>query len=494
MAAATEKIYEDIAMRTNGDIYIGVVGPVRTGKSTFIKRFMETLVIPNIENVYMKERAKDELPQIGSGRTIMTAEPKFVPEEAVDIAIDGGATFSVRLIDCVGYMVKGASGQFEGGAERMVSTPWFDHEVTITEAAEKGTQKVITEHSTIGIVITTDGTVTEIPREDYIDAERRVINELKDIGKPFLVLLNSAQPDSPDAISLRDELAAQYGVTCILTNCMTLSQEDITDIIKSVLYEFPVYEFGISLPPWVDALSLNHPIKDALFDTVRACGSCLDKIGNAEAAIEQLGENENIQTAVINEIDLGRGVISAHLELPRELFYTTISSESGFEISDDGDLMSLLTELSEMKAEYDRISPALHDVMEKGYGIVMPDKEALSLEEPEIVKQSGRYGVRLKASAPSIHMIKANIETEVSPAIGGEKSSEEVVSFLLQEFEGDVSKIWNSNLFGKSLNDIASEGLVSKIKKMPYETQVKLQETLQRIINEGSNGLICIIL
>jgi stage IV sporulation protein A len=494
MAAATQRIYEDIAMRTNGDIYIGVVGPVRTGKSTFIKRFMQTLVIPNIDNMYMKERAKDELPQSGSGRTIMTAEPKFVPEEAVDIALDGGATFSVRLIDCVGYMVPGASGQFEDGAERMVSTPWFDHEVTITEAAEKGTQKVIAEHSTIGIVVTTDGTVTEIPREDYIEAERRVICELKALGKPFLVLLNSAQPDSPNALKLRDELQEQYSVRCILTNCMTLTQEDITEIIRCVLYEFPVYEFNLSLPPWVDALSLEHPIKAAVFDTVRSCMDSLEKIGTAEAAVEKLRENENIQSAVINSIDLGSGVISARLELPRELFYTTISSESGFEIGDDGDLMSLLTQLSQIKSQYDRIAPALNDVMEKGYGIVMPDRDELSLEEPEIVKQSGRYGVRLKASAPSIHMIRANIETEVSPAIGGEKSSEEVVSFLLQEFEGDVSKIWKSNLFGKSLNDIASEGLVSKIKKMPSETQLKLQQTLQRIINEGSNGLICIIL
>lgn len=488
------RIYEDIANRTDGDIYIGVVGPVRTGKSTFIKRFMETLVIPNIENMHMRERARDELPQSGSGRTIMTAEPKFVPEEAVEISMSGGANFSVRLIDCVGYMVNGAIGQYEGENERMVTTPWFDHEITMMEAAELGTRKVIAEHSTIGIVVTTDGTITEIDRDSYVEAEDRVIRELKEIGKPFLILVNSADPGSRRAQALREELAEKHGVTTLLTNCMTLDNEDVNGIIKSVLYEFPVIEFGVFLPPWVDALPMEHTIKSALFNAIRESAGTMYRINDVDAVVNSMGMNDNISMAMVQDINLGNGSVSASLELPRELFYTTLSQQSGLTVTDDGDLMSLLTDLSAVKHEYDKIESALHDVRTKGYGIVLPSKDELKLEEPEIVRQGGRYGVRLKASAPSIHMIMANIETEVSPAVGGEKSSEDIINFLLQEFEGNVGKIWESNIFGKSLNDIAGEGLNAKIKKMPEEAQGKLQETLQRIINEGSGGLICIIL
>ncbi len=487
-------IYEDIALRTDGDIYLGVVGPVRTGKSTFIKRFMETLVIPNIENVYMRERARDELPQSGSGRTIMTAEPKFVPEDAVDITMDGGENFSVRLIDCVGYMVPGAIGQFEGETERMVTTPWFDHDIPLTQAAELGTRKVIAEHSTIGLVITTDGTITDIERQNYIEPEARVIRELKEIGKPFLVIINSANPQSEQAEQLRRELSERYGVTCLVKNCMTLDREDVTSIIKSVLYEFPLFEVGVFLPPWVNALPMDHPIKTELFSAIRKNLNSAYKIRDVNTAVAAIAESGSVSMSSVREMDLGRGVVAATLELPHELFYTTLSEQSGLDIKDDGDLFSLLSQLSKVKREYDRIDSALQDVRMRGYGIVMPSPEELRLEEPEIVRQGGRYGVRLKASAPSIHMIMANIETEVSPAVGGEKSSEEIINFLLQEFEGDVSKIWQSNIFGKSLYDIAGEGLSSKIKKMPEDTQGKLQETLQRIVNEGSGGLICIIL
>lgn len=487
-------IYEDIALRTNGDIYIGVVGPVRTGKSTFIKRFMETLVIPKIENVYMRERAKDELPQSGSGRTVMTAEPKFVPEEAIDVSLEGGVELSVRLIDCVGYMIDGAIGHTEDGRPRMVTTPWYDYEIPMTEAAEEGTRKVISEHSTIGIVMTTDGSITEIPRHAYIDAEERVVNELKEIGKPFIILLNSTDPGSEEAQALRNQLAEKYDVSCVAVNCLLMEENDIIRIIKSVLYEFPLGELGIYLPAWMDALPLDHPVKTSLFTAIRDSCSEMCRIRDVEPAVSNIGYNENVSYAGIREINPGTGVITAVVELPRELFYQTLSERSGFQVSDDGDLLSLLTDMSGIKNEYDRIKLALNDVREKGYGIVYPSREELRLEEPEIVRHAGRYGVRLKASAPSIHMILANIETEVSPAVGGERQSEDIISFLLQEFEGNTSKIWESNIFGKSLYDIAGEGLQAKIKKMSEDAQSKIQETLQRIVNEGSGGLICIIL
>lgn len=400
-------IYENIATRTAGDIYIGVVGPVRTGKSTFIKRFMETQVIPNIENVYRKERARDELPQSGSGRTIMTAEPKFVPEEAVQVQLPDGAAFSVRLIDCVGYMVPGAIGQMENDVPRMVMTPWYDHEIPMTEAAEIGTRKVIAEHSTIGIVITTDGTISEIPREDYLEAEERVIRELQELGKPFLVLLNSADPKSDRAVAISRDIASRYEVNCLPVNCLELNEESVGEILRAVLYEFPMRELDLFLPPWVDALPPEHPIKSGLYDAVRASTAGLHHIREVDGVISTLGACENISSAKITTIDLGTGIAAAELLLPRELFYRTLSDQSGFEVTDDGDLMSLLTKLASVKTEYDKVAGALRDVKENGYGIVVPGIDELRLEEPEIVKQGGRYGVRLKASAPSIHMVRS---------------------------------------------------------------------------------------
>ncbi len=488
------RIYEDIARRTEGDIYIGVVGPVRTGKSTFIKRFMETMVIPGIENVYRKERARDELPQSGSGRTIMTAEPKFVPEEAVELTMEDGGVFSVRLIDCVGYMVPGAVGQLEEDSPRMVTTPWFDHPIPMTEAAEVGTRKVIAEHSTIGVVVTTDGTITDIPREDYLEAEERVITELKEMGKPFLILLNSAYPDAPRAQAIRADLAARYDVTCLAVDCLSLEENQMTDIIKGVLYEFPVKELDLFLPSWVDALPCGHPIKSELYAAVRE-GTCgMRRIRDVEEAVRSICGCESVSGGKVTALNLGSGLAEAQLELPRRLFYDTLSQQSGFAIADDGDLMSLLTGLAEIKAEYDKVAPALAEVKETGYGIVIPAPEELRLEDPEIVRQGGRYGVRLKASAPSIHMIRADIETEVSPIVGNEKQSEEMVDYLLQEFEGDTGKIWKSNIFGKSFHELVSEDLQSKLKRMPEDARGKLRETLQRILNEGSGGLICIIL
>ena len=400
----TEKIYEDIALRTDGDIYIGVVGPVRAGKSTFIKRFMETQVLPNIDNVYRRERAKDELPQSGSGRMIMTTEPKFVPEEAAEIKLDGGAVCSVRLIDCVGYLVDGAVGQTDEDKPRLVTTPWFDHEIPMTEAAEVGTRKVIAEHSTIGIVVTTDGSITDIPRSSYVPAEERVILELQEIGKPFLVLLNSAHPESDSTRAIAADIQNAYGVRCLSVNCQTLSDTDVANLLKAVLYEFPMRELDLFLPAWIDALEYSHPIKSDIFSAIKSGTQNIRKIRDAEEAVLALAGSEHISTAAISGISLGTGIVKATIELPKELFYQTLSERSGFAVADDGDLMTLLTELAGIKTEYDKVKDALRDVRETGYGIVSPSIDELTLEEPEIVKQGGRYGVRLKASAPSIHI------------------------------------------------------------------------------------------
>ena len=490
----TTCIYQDMAARTGNSIYIGVVGPVRTGKSTFIKRFMETQVLPRIENAYRRDRARDELPQSGSGRTIMTAEPKFVPEEAVELRMEDGTGFSVRLIDCVGYMVPGAVGQFEDLAPRMVMTPWFDQPIPMTEAAEIGTKKVITDHSTVGIVVTTDGTVTDLPREDYEEAEERVIRELQAIGKPFVVIVNSAEPESEYARTLAQEMSRRYEVKCLPVNCLTMTDEEMTALLQELLYEFPLQELDLYLPSWVEALSADHPIKNTLYETIAAETQNLYHIRELDSALKAMRCCESISGAAVQNIDLGVGVAEAEIQLPRELFYSTLSAQSGLNVADDGDLMELLTELSQVKSEYDKVSQAITDARELGYGIVMPSVEELNLEDPEIVKQGGRYGVRMKASAPSIHMIRADIETTVSPIVGNEKQSEDMVNYLLQEFEGDTSKIWQSNIFGRSFHEIVGEDLQAKLKRMPMDAQGKLRQALERIINEGGGGLICIIL
>ena len=490
----SRRIYEDITKRTGGDIYIGVVGPVRTGKSTFIKRFMETLVIPNIENVYRRERAKDELPQSGSGRTIMTAEPKFVPEEAVEIRLDGKASMKVRLIDCVGYMVNGALGQMENDAPRMVTTPWYDHEIPMSEAAEIGTRKVIAEHSTIGLVITTDGSITDLGREEYVKAEERVIRELQALDKPFMVVLNSTAPGSETAQALKRQLSEKYGVTCEAVNCLALDDAGIAAILKGVLYEFPVKELGIMLPVWASGLPAEHPIKETLFQNLLDSAGDMRRLRQVGPVVESMKSCKFVEDARIAKIDLGSGVAVAQFDMPQEIFYSLIEEQAGVKIKDEGDIIPLLHDLAMVKREYDRIDAALQQVRSVGYGIVMPTMEELTLEEPEIVRQGGRYGVRLRASAPSIHMIRADIQTEVSPVVGSEKQSEELVHYLLREFDGDPGRIWQSNIFGKSLHELVSEGLNNKLNRMPDEARAKLQETLQRIINEGSGGLICIIL
>lgn len=487
-------IYQDMAARTGGSIYIGVVGPVRTGKSTFIKRFMETQVLPHIDNAYRRDRAQDELPQSGSGRTIMTAEPKFVPEEAVCIRLEDDVTFSVRLIDCVGYMVPGAMGQFEDLSPRMVMTPWYDHEIPMTEAAEIGTRKVITDHSTVGIVITTDGTITDIPREDYLEAEERVIRELQEIGKPFLVLLNSADPRGSRAASIAAEIGEKFGVSCLPVNCLALEEQELRSLLQGLLYEFPLQELDVFLPPWVDALPGEHPIKSDLYQRIAAGTAGLHCIRQLAPYLASLQNTENVESAGVDAMDLGQGVAQASIRLPRGLFYTTLSQRSGLSVSDDGDLMELLTELAEVRKAYDKVAPALIAAREAGYGIVLPTVEELELEDPEIVRQGGRYGIRMRASAPSIHMIRADVSTTVSPIVGNEKQSEEMVNYLLRQFEGDTGKIWESNIFGRSFNEIAGEDLQAKLKRMPPDAQAKLREALERIINEGGGGLICIIL
>ena len=487
-------IYKDIYTRTNGAVMLGVVGPVRTGKSTFIKRFMETLVIPNIEDMYARERAKDELPQSGSGKTIMTSEPKFVPEEAVNISLDDGIELSVRLVDCVGYMVEGASGLLDDGTERMVTTPWFDHEVSMTAAAEEGTYKVITDHSTIGLVVTTDGTICDIPRENYIEPEERVINELLSIGKPFAVLLNSADPDGEEAIEIARQIEEKYSVPCIRLNCQWMTDKDITDIMGKILGQFPASELDIWLPNWFEKLNDDFEEKKILNSVMAEQCVNIEKISDVSAFLDSINALEIVKNAYIKTSDLGSGVLNIGIDMPDSMFYDIISRETGFELRDDAELLTELIELSKMKREYDRVKSALEDVKSKGYGVVLPSQEELNIEEPKIVKQGGKYAVKLKASAPAIHMLKTGVVTEVSPVVGGEGASEEIISFLLQGYDGDMSKLWESNIFGKPLYDIAREGIEAKLSALPDNARVKLQETLQRIVNEGSGMLICILL
>ena len=487
-------VYEDIAQRTQGDIYIGVVGPVRTGKSTFIKRFMDLLVLPNIENEHIRTRTVDELPQSGAGRTIMTTEPKFIPNEAVRINVSENTAFNVRMIDCVGYCVPGASGHTEDGVSRMVTTPWFEDDIPFDKAAEIGTEKVIREHSTIGLVITTDSTICDIPRYEYVAAEERVVSELKAIDKPFIILLNSAVPESASAQALREELEKKYSVPVFLLSCADMRIDDVNNIMKSVLFEFPLSELGINLPGWIDALPNDHYLKESIFKTVRESTGNIHKISQISSIVPQLCENEYISKAIISEISPGVGTALITSEAREGLFYNVLGETTGLEISNDEELINTLLILSESKREYDKISSALMQVRQTGYGIVSPGIEELSLSEPEIIRQGGRYGVRLRASAPSIHLIRADIETEVNPIVGSEKQSEELIHYLLSEFETDPSKIWESNIFGKSLHELVNEGLQTKLSKMPADAQGKLQETLSRIINEGSGGLICIIL
>ncbi len=487
-------IYKDIATRTGGDIYIGIVGPVRTGKSTFIKQFMNSLVIPNITEEFSRERANDELPQSSSGRTIMTTEPKFIPENAVKISLNDNSGFNVRLIDCVGYIVPSSLGYFENDQPRMVMTPWYEEPIPFNMAAEIGTRKVITEHSTIGLVVTTDGSISDIPREEYEEAEERVISELKEIKKPFAVVLNCMYPNSEDSVNLSNKLKEKYGVPVIATNCLELSESEVEAIISEILYEFPIKEVAIKYPCWINSLQVDHWLRADITNSIKTFCENLLLIKDVNDLRKLAETSAYVESTQVLNIDFGTGKLLIELKVDREMFYKIIKEISGLPIEDDCQLMDSVIELSKIQKEYRKIKNALDEVEATGYGIVMPDREELRLEEPEIMKQGGRYGVRLRASAPSIHMMKAEITTEISPIVGTEKQSEDLVMCLLSEFEEDPIKIWDSNIFGKSLNDLVNEGLHTKLSRMPIDARQRLQETLERVINEGCSGLICIIL
>lgn len=489
----TGRLYRDMAARTGGDVYLGVVGPVRTGKSTFIKRFMDVLVLPHMEDGVRRERATDELPQSAAGRTIMTTEPKFIPEQAAQIALDGVSNMRVRLIDCVGYIVPSALGYIEENQPRMVKTPWYEEEIPFNMAAEEGTRRVITDHSTVGLVVTTDGSITDLPREEYAVAEERVVKELKALGKPFTVLLNALDPHAPTTMQLAARLSEAYGVPVVPINCQTMTEQEIRQVLEALLSQFPVCQVGLVLPHWLMRLERAHPVRRAVMDTAKEACAAVERVGQIGEVAQALNQCEYVAAAVTDEVDLGSGIATLTVTLQPELFFGILSEATGMTIPDEGALMAGMIEMAAICKKYEKIRAALEQAEQTGYGIVMPEMEEMTLEEPQIIRQSGRYGVRLRASAPSIHLMKAQIETEVSPIVGTERQSEELVSYLLGQFEEDPTKIWDSNIFGTSLYGLVNEGLHNKLLHMPEEARLKLKETVERIINEGCNGLICII-
>lgn len=486
-------VYRDMQARTNGEIYIGVVGPVRSGKSTFIKKFMDTIVIPNIEDDAARDRAVDELPQSASGRTIMTTEPKFIPEQAVTVKMDDTAEFSVRMIDCVGYIVPSALGYIEEDQPRMVRTPWYDEPIPFNMAAEIGTQKVITEHSTIGLVITTDGSISDIPREEYEEAEERVISELKATNRPYIVLLNCVYPNTEEARRLAAERAERYGVPVIPISCVDITEADIRNILAKLLYQFPIREIRLDIPGWIIDLDDEHWLKKEILDSLK--DSCaIQRVSQVEQVAASLAACPDLKSVRVAKMNLGSGSCVVELNPNQALFFRILSEKTGIEVEDETALLQHLIEMNEIRKKFSKLQSAYDDVMETGYGIVMPDMEELSLEEPEIIKQNGKFGIRLKAAAPSIHMMRTCIKTEVTPIVGSEQQSEDLVLYLLKEFEENPAQIWESNIFGKSLHELVNEGMHNKLYRMPEDARGKVRETIERIINDGCNGLICIIL
>ena len=486
-----ENIYQDMALRTGGDIYIGVVGPVRTGKSTLIKRIMEQLVIPEIQDPYKKERARDELPQSGSGRIIMTSEPKFIPEEAAEISPDGTSRMRVRFIDSVGYMVDGAVGAYDEGQPRMVTTPWFDHEIPMTEAAELGTKKVMEEHCSLGLVVTTDGTIADIPRKDYIIPERRAIADMAATGKPFLVIINSRDPKSPEAAAVREQIRQDHGVDAHICDCQSLDGEGICEILKQLLFRFPLHEIHVQLPRWLDALEPDHPVKEILYSALVGQAGKITTLAQAEDMLLPLGKLECVRDYYYKGIDLGTGTVSIALTFPEEMFYRILSDKSGMVIRTDAELLHQLAELAKVKREYEKVSDALSSVMATGYGVVMPTMEQMHLENPELTKKGGSFGIRLRAAAPSIHMMRIDVDTQINPMVGDENQSRDLVSRLSG---GSPEELWQSNIFGKSVYELLQDGLNTKITGLPQEVRGKFRGTLSRIVNEGATGLVCLIL
>ncbi|HDR7542404.1 stage IV sporulation protein A [Bacillus sp. CH_442] len=487
-------IFKDIAERTGGDIYFGVVGAVRTGKSTFIKKFMELVVIPNIENESDRQRAQDELPQSAAGRTIMTTEPKFVPNQAVSIEVDEGLEVNIRLVDCVGYTVPGAKGYEDENGPRMINTPWYEEPIPFHEAAEIGTRKVIQEHSTIGVVITTDGTIGEIPRRDYIEAEERVVNELKEVGKPFIMIINTIQPYHPDTEQLRQSLSEEYDIPVIAMSVESLRETDVYNVLREALFEFPVLEVNVNLPSWVMVLNEGHWLRQSYQEAVQETVKDIKRLRDVDRVVWQFSQYEFIDRASLAGIDMGQGVAEIDLYAPDELYDQILKEVVGVEIRGKDHLLKLMLDLSHAKIEYDQVADALRMVKQTGYGVAAPALADMSLDEPEIIRHGSRFGVKLKAVAPSIHMIKVDVESTFEPIIGTEKQSEELVRYLMQDFEDDPLSIWNSDIFGRSLSSIVREGIQAKLSLMPENARYKLKETLERIINEGSGGLIAIIL
>lgn len=488
-------IFSDIAERTGGDIYLGVVGPVRTGKSTFIKRFMELLVLPNISNVFEKERAKDELPQSGTGRRITTTEPKFIPSEAVEVVLKDTIKMNVRLVDCVGYAVEGALGYDDEEDEpRMLNTPWNEEAIPFQEAAEIGTRKVITDHSTLGIVVTTDGSISDIPRDNYLEAELRVVSELKEMGKPFIVVLNTTRPYSEGTLELCRSLEDSYEVPVMPVDCMEMNFSDITLILEQLLFEFPVAEVNIEPPLWVEELDLAHPLRASLEEVIQKCIGITKRLKDIDNALEILNEWQYAKDVILKETNLGTGTAMIQITTEEGLFKKVLAELTGIEIEGEHTLLRMILDYSKAKKEWDKLAKAFEEVRTNGYGVVTPQLDEMFLEEPELVKSGGHYGIKLKASAPSLHILRADVTTEITPLIGTEKQAEELVKYILDEFESDPKKVWNSNIFGKSLHDLVREGIQNKLYKMPDNVQIKLQDTLQRIVNDGHGGLICIII